>query len=80
MKLYSLYVVPSILDGPATSIFCPSFLHNVTHLSVNKGEMGSACSRHERYVKERTISGKLEGKIPLQRARCRWDNNIIMYL
>jgi hypothetical protein len=25
--------------------------------------MGRACSRHERYGKERTISGKLEGKI-----------------
>ena len=42
--------------------------------------MGRACSRHEIYGKERTISGKLEGKIPLQRARSRWDNNIKMYL
>jgi len=42
--------------------------------------MGRTCSRHERYGKERTIFGKLEEKIPLQRARCRWDNNIKVYL
>jgi hypothetical protein len=44
-----------------------------------KDEMGWACSRHKRYGKERTISGKLEGKILFQTARCRGDNNIKMY-
>jgi len=35
MKVYSLCVVTSILDGLATSVFCPSLLCNVTHLSNN---------------------------------------------
>jgi len=35
MKLYSLYVVTSILDCPATSVVCPTFLRNITHLSNN---------------------------------------------
>jgi hypothetical protein len=42
--------------------------------------MGRACSRHRRYEKDRIIVGKLEGKIPLQRGRCRWDDNIKIYL
>jgi hypothetical protein len=37
---------------------------------MKKDDMSRACSRHERYGKGSIIFEKLEGKIPLHRARC----------
>jgi hypothetical protein len=43
--------------------------------------MGGACSRHgEKRIAYRILVGKPEGKRPLGRPRCRWEDNIKMNL
>ena len=43
--------------------------------------MGGSCSTYgERRCAYRILVGKLEGKRPLGRPRCRWENNIKMDL
>ena len=44
-----------------------------------KDDICRACSSHERCEKNRIVVRKLEGKMPLQRARCGCDDNINMY-
>jgi hypothetical protein len=46
---------------------------------IEKNETGGACSRYgERRGVYRVLLGKHEGKKPLGRMRCRWEDNIKM--
>ena len=46
---------------------------------IEKNEMGGACSTYgERRGVCKVVVGKPEGKRPLGRPRCRWEDNIKM--
>ena len=49
---------------------------------IEENEMGGACNAYagERRGVYRVLVGKPEGKIPLGRPRCRWEDNIKMDL
>jgi hypothetical protein len=48
---------------------------------IEKNEMGGECSTYgERRDVYRVLVGKPEGKRPLKRPRCRWEDNIKMDL
>jgi hypothetical protein len=48
---------------------------------IEKNEIGRACSTYgERRGVYRVLVGKPEGKRPLGRPRCRWEDNIKMDL
>jgi hypothetical protein len=42
--------------------------------------MGRACSTHEKRHAYKVLVGKPEGRRPLGRLRCRWEDNINMNL
>jgi len=42
--------------------------------------MGGTCSAYGEEERRRVLVGKPEGKRPLERPRCRWENNIKMDL
>jgi hypothetical protein len=50
--------------------------------TIQKNEMGGACSSYggERGGVNRNLVGKPEGKRPIGRPRCRWEDNIKMDL
>jgi hypothetical protein len=51
-------------------------LHNYNY-QVKEDEMGGTCSRHgEKRNAYRILVGKAEGKRPLGRAKCRWEDDI----
>jgi hypothetical protein len=48
---------------------------------VKKHELGRACNKYG--IKRNAygiLAGKLEGKRPLERPRCRWENNIKIHV
>jgi hypothetical protein len=46
---------------------------------VKEGEVGMSCNTHEEDA-NRILVGKPEGKRPLRRSWCRWEDNIRMDL
>jgi hypothetical protein len=57
------------------------FAKNNRNNRVKEGEMGKACSTHgDNRNAYRVLVGRPEGKRPLGRPRCRWDDHVKMNL